>query len=167
MTVLSFLSITSTLYTFSFIRNNWKWSYLYNRKWCLILVFCSLGIQTSLDCRLALTWLFYYWHRLSCLSPSLQASQMMMPTKCELFVLVSSPLSFDKVSIVFLCVYLSSWVCGYSTAIPYSRTGENSTVGGCFTGQIFYSLLLDVCWQNAFLKCRMISGMIYSGWRKA
>jgi hypothetical protein len=66
------------------------------------------GIQTSLDCRLALTWLFYYWHRLSSLSPSLQASQMMMPTKFELFVLVSSPLSFDKVSIVFLCVYLSS-----------------------------------------------------------
>jgi hypothetical protein len=56
----------------------------------------------------SMTWLFYYWHRLSCLSPSLQASQMMMPTKFELFVLVSSPLSFDKVSIVFLCVYLSS-----------------------------------------------------------
>jgi hypothetical protein len=89
--------------------------------------------------RLALTWLFYYWHRLSCLSPSLQASQMMMPTKFELFVLVSSLLSFDKVSIVFLCVYLSSWVCGYSTAIPYSRTGENSTVGGCFTGQIIFT----------------------------
>jgi hypothetical protein len=40
--------------------------------------------------------------------PKPQASQMMMPTKFELFVLVSSPLSFDKVSIVFLCVYLSS-----------------------------------------------------------
>jgi hypothetical protein len=51
---------------------------------------------------------------------------MTMPTKCELFVLVSSPLSFDKASL-----YFSVYIClpeFVDTVLQYPISGLEKTL---------------------------------------